>query len=141
VSLTTLRLGRILGTRTLSVRASTSVAVDQRLRVRGHGIWFRISAGLLRGLWVQQVAERQYFIGAGPLLRYLIPRTLHLSPGRNRVLRLDPNGFSAWTVRSLTTPGPSTVDRSGIIRGIAAVHVASGPLAGLWVPFGTGRLD
>ncbi len=42
---------------------------------------------------------------------------------------------------SLAAPGTSTVDRSGVIRGIAAVHVATGPLAGLWVPFGTGRLD
>jgi len=141
VTLSTLREGRIVGTRSLAVRASTSVAVDQRLRVRGHGIWFHISTGLLRGQWVQQVPERQYYIGAGPLLRYLIPRTLHLPAGPNRVLRLDPSGFSAWTVRTLSAPGTSKVDRSGVIRGVAAVHVASGPLAGLWVPFGTGRLD
>lgn len=113
--------GRVIGTRTLHLTRTSLVRGTERIRIRGRGIYYRISSGSLAGYDVAE-STTAIMLGTHQQRTYVPPRRLTLRTGT-------------------FTGEPATFDARAIVDGIDSIHIASGPLTGRWLPATRVSLD
>lgn len=127
--------GAVVTSRSVVVTRPSQAPADARVRIHGRGIYYRIAAGGLAGFWVAESRPQQYLVGLVARHTYSPARTAVLAKGGYVGNVLDATGRVVST-RSATFTADTTVTvpSTGWLNGYPDALVASGPLAGTWVP-------
>jgi hypothetical protein len=122
--------GNVLSRRTIRLNHASTAPVDQRRRIWGQrGYWYRVTAGSLARLWVQEVPLIRATPGPVAAVSYFADRTVVIPAGSY-------SGYTATPHRTITLRRTSAapVSQIGWINGRPAVAVAAGALRGYWLP-------
>ncbi|WP_175440085.1 D-glucuronyl C5-epimerase family protein [Micromonospora nigra] len=127
--------GSIVGLRTLTLSRQSNAHSDQRIRIRGRGIHYRVTNGPLAGFLVPEEPGRRELLGAVEQHTYTPARTLGFAPGTYVGHRYD----SAWAVsetRTFTFPRASAAPfgASAWVNGRLSYQITAGVYAGFWLP-------
>jgi hypothetical protein len=130
-------LGRATAHTTAKLPRASSAPADQRIRIKGQpGLWYRITAGVFRGYYVQERTPAVVLRGSYLPITWSPARTGRLTGGRAVV----GSGFAAdGTVtgsRRVTPPANTAfaVSRTAQWNGVRYALADDGPLSGYWVP-------
>ncbi len=129
------RNGAVIAHKSISLSRRSSAHGDQRIRVKGRGIYLRITAGSLAGYSVAENYQRARFAGVKANLTYPLARTVRIPAGTWSAYRYDSAG--AVTARKTIRPTGATsapFRRSATIDGRLQVLVTTGTLANYWLP-------
>ena len=129
------RTGAITARRSISLSRSSSVYGDQRVRIKGRGIYLRITSGSLAGYSVAENYPRARFAGVKASLTYPLPRTVRVPAGTWTAYRYNAAGtvVARKTIRP-TSATSAPFQRSATIDGRLQVLVTAGTWANYWVP-------
>jgi hypothetical protein len=127
--------GGITAHKSISLSRRSSVYGDQRIRIKGRGIYLRITSGSLAGYSVVESYQRARFAGVKINVWYPLSRTVRIPAGTWTAYQYD----SAGTVTARKTIRPTSAtsapfQRSAVIDGRMQVRVTAGTLAGYWLP-------
>jgi hypothetical protein len=127
--------GSVLSTKAVTLARPSSAPADQRLRVRGRGVHYRITGGLLAGWWVPEVAGKSVMGGRYGSLTYFAPRRVVLAAGAHTAYTFTTAGAVATRLtKSLSRSSSASFTASAYINARLHVRVASGMFAGYWLP-------
>lgn len=129
------KAGAVLATRSITLSKTSTAPSSQRARIKNRPYFYLITAGSLRGYWVQ---ERAGAVSARSLIlstAYPSTRLASFAPGRHTGWTLTTSGLKAGS-QSIGVVRTSTASfgRSGWIDGAPYVRITNGSLAGRWVP-------
>jgi hypothetical protein len=122
--------GAVTARRTTLLSRSSEAPIDQRRRIGGQpGYWYRVTAGILAGYWVQEVPLVCATPGPVSAVPYIGTRSVRMRSGTW-------SAYTATRARSIRLGRTSSAPVSAIgwINGRAAVSVAAGALRGYWLP-------
>ena len=127
--------GRIVRSRTLSLSRGSSAPSDRYARIKGRGLYYRITAGSLKGYWVAERADRVHATGQYETARYYPSRSALFPAGTTKGYRFDANG-SRNTSRSISLSAQSSApfDQTAMFGGRRYARITAGRLSGYWVP-------
>lgn len=126
--------GVVTARRTVRLSRWSEAPIDQRRRIRGQpGYWYRVTAGMFAGYWVQEVPSVCATRAPVSAVSYVALRFVRMRAGV----------WSAYTARSARTirlarASSAPVSAIGWINGRAAVAVSAGALRGYWLPLTAG---
>lgn len=128
--------GRVVATRSLTLRRASLAASDRRESFPRRGAQLRINSGPLSGYWVSEIPGRVFRTGSYAGLRYLRPRTVATTSAPVDGFELHgPSGRPVAVPHTPLTRGARmTVDASAYLDGLLHVRITSGPLTSRWVP-------
>lgn len=127
--------GAITAHKSITFNRRSSAPGDQRIRIKGRGIYLRLTAGSLAGYLVPENYERARFAGVKVQVWYPLSRTVRIPAGTWTAYQYN----SAGTVVARKTIRPTSVTsapflRSAVIDGRLQVRVTAGTLANYWLP-------
>ncbi|MFI7428893.1 D-glucuronyl C5-epimerase family protein [Micromonospora sp. NPDC049836] len=127
--------GAILEQKSLTLSRQSNANADQRIRVRGRGVYYRIQNGSLAGYFVAEEPGTRVLLGAVAMHTYAPQRTLLFSPGTYMGHRYGP----AWTVAESRTytfarASAAPFDATAWVNGRLCYRITAGAYAGLWLP-------
>ncbi|GLY97746.1 D-glucuronyl C5-epimerase family protein [Actinoplanes sp. NBRC 103695] len=126
--------GAVTGRKLVRLNASSTAPVGMRRRILGQpGYWYRISAGVLAGYWVQEVPRIRATRRPVSTAAYFAIRSVRMAPGTYTLLTPG----KTRTVR-LTAAASARVSAFGWIDGRRAVLISAGSSSGWWLPLGVG---
>ena len=127
--------GRILRSRTVAFTRATSAPADRYARIKGRGLYYRITAGSLKGYWVGERAEKVHAVGQYETARYYPSRSAQFAVGTTKGYRFDANGVRI-TSRSISLSARSSApfDQTAMFGGRRYARITAGRLSGYWVP-------
>jgi hypothetical protein len=126
--------GAVTGRKLVRLSASSTAPAGMRRRILGQpGYWYRISAGVLAGYWVQEVPRIRASRRPVSTAAYFATRSVRMAPGTYTLLTPG----RARTVR-LTAAASARVSAFGWIDGRRAVLISAGSSSGWWLPLGVG---
>lgn len=131
---------RVTATRTVRFTAQTSVRTDRRERVTRGPVALRVSSGPLAGWWLREGFGQVWLLRPQELHRYA-PHvlTLALAPGTYTAYRYDSAGRRVGArVLSLPSGARMPATTTAVVEARTAAYLASGPLAGHWLPMRSG---
>ena len=127
--------GRVVRTRQISLSRASSAPSDRYTRIKGRGLYYRITAGGLRGYWVAERAERVHATGQYGTARYYPSRSAVFPIGRTVGYRFDANGVrNASRSISLGSKSSAPFDQTAMFGGRRYARITAGALSGYWVP-------
>ncbi|MFI7219180.1 D-glucuronyl C5-epimerase family protein [Micromonospora maritima] len=126
--------GQVTGERTVTLAKAARVAADQRIRVRGRGIHYRVTEGPLAGYLVPEEPGRRVLLGVAVDHRYAPARALTAQPGTYTGFTFDRAGAVTGT-RKVTFADVTELALGGSawVNGELSYQVAAGELAGFWL--------
>ncbi|HEX7777723.1 MAG TPA: D-glucuronyl C5-epimerase family protein, partial [Vicinamibacterales bacterium] len=127
--------GRIVRSRTVGFTRTTSAPSDRYARIKGRGLYYRISAGSLKGYWIAERAEQVHAMGQYQTARYYPSRSALFPAGTTKGYRFDANGVRN-TSRSISLSAKSSApfDQTAMFGGRRYARITAGRLSGYWVP-------
>ncbi|HZC27794.1 MAG TPA: D-glucuronyl C5-epimerase family protein, partial [Actinopolymorphaceae bacterium] len=128
--------GKVLSHAHVTLPKSATGTTIRRMRMKGHGIYYRVASGPLYNYWVLEQPGRTTVRGPVAELVYNASRHGVLVAGRTYdAAKYDARGLVVATTRvRFPSNTVASFDRTGWIAGERAGHVASGRLAGYWLP-------
>ena len=114
---------------------TTSAPSDRYARIKGRGLYYRISAGSLKGYWIAERAEQVHAMGQYQTARYYPSRSALFPAGTTKGYRFDANGVRN-TSRSISLSAKSSApfDQTAMFGGRRYARITAGRLSGYWVP-------
>ena len=112
--------------------APSRVAHDDRYaRIKGRGLYYRITAGSLKGYWVGERAEKVHAVGQYETARYYPSRSAQFAVGTTKGYRFDANGVRI-TSRSISLSARSSApsDQTAMSGGRRYARTPAGRLSG-----------
>lgn len=128
--------GRVLARRGLTLTRPSVAPADQRVRIKGRDVFYRVTAGKLAGWFVPERPGRVVLTGVHLLRRYDPPRTVAVAPGSYVTAVVASDGAVTRSRVRLRTRTQLTYDRSAVVDGVSRIRVTAGPYAGRWFPAG-----
>ncbi|NJP32587.1 D-glucuronyl C5-epimerase family protein [Micromonospora thermarum] len=127
--------GAVLEQKSLTLSRQSNANADQRIRVRGRGIHYRIYNGALAGYLVAEAPGDRVLLGAVAKHAYTPERTLRFASGTYTGYRYS----AGWTVterRTFTFSRSSAAPFSATawVNGRLSYQITAGAYAGLWLP-------
>jgi hypothetical protein len=127
--------GRIVRSKTVGFSRASSAPSDRYTRIKGRGLYYRITAGGLKGYWVAERAERVHATGQYETARYYPSRNAVFPIGRTVGYRFDANGLrNASRSVSLGSKSSAPFDQTAMFGGRRYARITAGALSGYWVP-------
>jgi hypothetical protein len=128
--------GARLASRVMRVRTAVTLPADARSRVRGRsGSWIRVARGPFKGYFLLEAPSRVYIRGVVDSLTYRPELGATLKAGRVRGEQFGTTGsVTASMSVDVAAAEPVTLGQKAVVNGSPKVLVASGALAGHWVP-------
>jgi D-glucuronyl C5-epimerase-like protein len=126
--------GAVTARRTVRLSRWSEAPIDSRRRIWGQpGYWYRVTAGMLAGYWVQEAPSVRATRAPVSAVPYVGTRWVRLRAGT----------WSAYTAQRartirLSRASLAPVSAIGWINGRAAVAVSAGALRGYWLPLTAG---
>lgn len=131
--------GKILASKTLKLTAASNAPTDKRTRVRGHGVFYLITAGALRGYLVAEQFPNRVLLGKTVEQRYYPTRTLAFKPGRYTAYAYDKFGNQiASRVASYSKAVTAPLAATAVVNGRLSYLVTKGYFKGWWMPSTSG---
>lgn len=134
----------LLGSQTVTFAHDTQAPASMRRRIKGRGIYYRISAGAYTGWWVGENWSKAYLLGIYLTTIYRPARTVTF-PGGNvptTCYRVATDGtVTSTTTVSFAAPSNAPSDRRAIVNGRPMFQITAGVLTGYWVPAGAVTID
>ncbi|MFV0127252.1 D-glucuronyl C5-epimerase family protein [Streptomyces sp. HMX112] len=127
---------KILSSKKVTFAKATEAPVDKRRRIKGAGIWYRISAGVYKGMWIGEAFPNVFLRGEHQPYTYRIQRTLTVPANADvTAYKFGTNGATG-TTRSVKSAEAQTFqfDRRAVVNGRAMCRIAAGDLTGHWLP-------
>ncbi|MFL5684454.1 MAG: D-glucuronyl C5-epimerase family protein [Chloroflexota bacterium] len=129
--------GGVVRSKTVGFIRASSAPSDRYTRIKGRGLYYRITAGSLKGYWVAERAERVHAAGQYATARYYPSRSATFPIGRTVGYRFDANGVrSASRSVSLSRRSSAPFDQTAMYGGRRYARITAGALTGYWVPTG-----
>ncbi|MFD7615078.1 D-glucuronyl C5-epimerase family protein [Streptomyces sp. NPDC059828] len=127
---------KILSRKSVTFSRATQAPVDKRRRIQGAGIWYRISAGAYKGLWIGESWPNVFLRGEHLAFTYRVERTLTFRTGTDITLfKFGPDGVAGtMKTKRYTTEQTATFDRRSVVNGRPMCRISAGEFAGQWVP-------
>ncbi len=127
--------GSVLEQKSLTLSRQSQANADQRIRVPGRGIHYRMSNGALAGFLVPETPGERILLGAVVRHSYAPQRTLWFSAGTYTGHRYG----ATWNVvesKTFTFPRSSAApfDATAWVNGRMSYRITAGVYAGFWVP-------
>ena len=123
----------VTGSRTMTLKGPSTVYGSSRATVPGRGVYLRVASGSLAGWWVAE-GRTSYRPGIIAIATYAPARAVQLAAGRYEIYRFDSAG-AVTSAKALRTLGTRlSTDRAAVVNGLRHLRVASGSLAGWWLP-------
>jgi hypothetical protein len=130
--------GAIVSRTQIRSASATTLPVSRRGRIKGRsGNWLTIRGTGLDGYCLLETTGSVYCRGVASAITYRPPVAVTLRAGRWRGQRVDSDGtVQASVTVNIATTQRVTVSQRAVVNGSGRVLMASGPLAGYWVPRG-----
>ncbi len=126
--------GRIVKRRTVGFSRTSTAPSDRYVRIKGRGLYYRITAGSLKGYMVAERAGLVHATGRYGSARYYPERRAGFRAGTTIAYRFDSAGQRSISRRiSLGGPSSAPFDQSAMFGGRRYAHITAGRLAGYWV--------
>jgi hypothetical protein len=127
--------GRVLRSRTVRLRGTSTAPADRYGRIMGRGLYYRITAGSLKGYWIAERVERIHAVGQYGTARYYPDRHARFHAGTTTGYRFDANGLrSSSRAITLSAASSAPFDQTAMFGGRRYARITAGGLAGYWVP-------
>jgi hypothetical protein len=128
--------GNVLASTSMTPTRTTSAPGDRRQRIKGRGIYYRITSGVLAGYWIRESYPSVRMLGERVTIAYPWYRSASIPAGTWSAYQYDSIGrvISVRTIR-LSATSSAPFDRSAVINGRIQVRITAGVLAGHWLPF------
>ncbi|MGI5480449.1 D-glucuronyl C5-epimerase family protein [Streptomyces lavendofoliae] len=127
---------KILSTKKVTFTKATQAPVDKRRRIIGAGVWYRISAGAYKNMWIGEAWPNVFLRGEHQPFTYRAQRTLTIPAGRDVTAYSFGTNNATGTTTSLKsdTEQQYQFDRRAVVNGRAMCRISAGDLTGQWVP-------
>ncbi|MEU1839195.1 D-glucuronyl C5-epimerase family protein [Micromonospora chersina] len=131
--------GAITGTKGLTLGRASIAHADQRIRVRGRGVHYRITNGALAGYLVPEAYGRRVLLGKAVEHVYTPTRVLSFQPGTYSGYAYDSKGTVIGS-KTLTFSRASMapLGASAWVNGRLSYQVTAGAYLGYWLPEAAG---
>ena len=127
--------GRTVRSKAVSFSRASTAPSDRYTRIKGRGLYYRVTAGSLKGYWVAERAERVHATGQYETARYYPSRNALFPIGRTVGYRFATNGVrNASRSVSLKTQSNAPFDQTAMFGGRRYARITAGALTGYWVP-------
>ncbi|MEU0081183.1 D-glucuronyl C5-epimerase family protein [Micromonospora tulbaghiae] len=131
--------GTMVQRRTLTLSRDSAANADQRVRVYGRGVYYRITDGTLAGFLVPESPGERVLRGPVVAHTHTPQRLLTFNAGTYTGYRYD----SSWTVATSATftfsrPSAAPFTISAWVNGRLSYLITAGAYSGMWVPAGPG---
>ncbi|MEV6107238.1 D-glucuronyl C5-epimerase family protein [Streptomyces sp. NPDC051940] len=132
-----------LATKKVTFTRATSAPASMRRRIKGCGVYYRISAGAYAGWWVGEYYPKAFLRGQWLTRSYLPHRTLTFPANVARTVYLYGTGGSGGSTKTVKFVADSNApfDQRAYINGRAMLRISAGRLTGYWVWQGDVRTD
>jgi hypothetical protein len=126
--------GGILKRKTVGFSRTSSAPSDRYARIKGRGLYYRITAGSFKGYWVAERAGLVHATGQYGMARYYPERRATFHAGTTTGYRFDSAG-QRLTSRRISLSGTSSApfDQTAMFGGRRYAHITAGRLTGYWV--------
>jgi D-glucuronyl C5-epimerase C-terminus len=130
--------GAILSRRQIRTSSGMTLTLASRGRIRRQsGNWLTIRGSSLDGYSLRETTGSVYGLGVASAIEYRPPVAVTMRAGRWKGQRVDAAGsVKASVTVSIAAAQRVTVEQRAVVNGSGRVLIASGPLAGYWVPRG-----
>ena len=131
--------GAVMRSTALSLARTSSAPTDARTRIRGRAIYYRISAGALKGMWVAESYGARTLTGFTSRHDFLVSRKVTMQAGAYSAYEFTAAGAvtGSRSIR-LTATSSTQADATAWINGRPHARVIAGALAGKWLPVSSG---
>ena len=127
--------GRIVQQRTIGVSRTSTAPSDRYARIKGRGLYYRITAGSLNGYWIAERAGKVSAVGQYGTARYYPQRSAGFHAGTTTGYSFGSSGLVSSSRRiSLSGPSGAPFDQTAMFGGRRYARVTAGRLSTYWVP-------
>jgi hypothetical protein len=135
--------GVVSATKRMTFTRRTAASTDTRIRIKGRGIYYKITNGAAAGWYVPEVFGRSAIRGIHLAADYRPERRAIFVGGRTfSAYSFDGAGNRTGSRTSTFTRDSSApFDRRALVEGRMYVRIAAGGFARMWVPSAALRLD
>lgn len=126
--------GDVTSRREVGIARASSAPSDERVRIRGRGIFYRISAGPLAGRFVRERPGSTALVGVRLRSVYDPARTAVVAAGTYRTVVFRADGRISRPNVTLRRSTSVAYDRSMLVDAVMRIHIAAGPLRDHWLP-------
>lgn len=131
--------GQVTESMSKTLPAASGAPNDLRRRIRGHGVYYRITKGAFAGWWVAESWPARYQRSVVLRHNYIPHRQVTLRPGVWTAYQYSPTAVVTARKSAIYTAATSApVSASAIIHGQLHLLISRGRYAGYWLPFTTG---
>jgi hypothetical protein len=128
--------GGVTERKTVQLPSASQAPADRRTRVEGQpGLWYRVSAGIFAGWYLQENPQRALMRGQILRVAFYPARTATMAAGgtfTGYVFRADGSVQSAQSYRPTAATNVAIGERAWW-NGLQYLKISQGPLAGHWV--------
>ncbi|MEE3920671.1 hypothetical protein V2I01_27820 [Micromonospora sp. BRA006-A] len=127
--------GRVVAQKSINLIRFSTATADQRVRVTGRGVHYRMANGVFAGMFVAEDAQNRWLAGKVVEHTYAPTRLLTVEPGTYTGYAYD----SRWQVvgsKTVTFPRASGafISASAWVNGRLSYQVTAGTYLGYWLP-------
>jgi hypothetical protein len=131
--------GTIVATKTLNLSRTSSATADQRIRVYGRSIYYRMTNGALAGYLVPEAYGQRVLLGKAVEHRYVPVRRLEFATGTYTAYKYDSAGNQIGSKRlTFSHSSSAPLGSTAFVNGRLAYWVTAGAFLGYWLPHSTG---
>ena len=125
--------GAVTASRVFTAARATRAPANDRTRIPGRpGLWYSISAGTLKGWWVQEAPGHRVLRGAHAVLSYPVARAATVRIARPvAVLAGDAGAVGVTT--TYAAGARVSVNARAAVDGVDRLRLAAGPYRGRWI--------
>lgn len=126
--------GAVTASRVFTARRATGAPASDRARIPGRpGLWYSITAGTLKGWWVQEAPGVRFLRGTHAVLAYPLPRRASVRTTHPKAVIVPDSGIVNAVTTGYTVGSRVSVDARAALNGVDHLRLAGGPLKGRWI--------
>lgn len=131
--------GRVTASMSRTLPAASGAPNDLRQRIRGRGIYYRITKGAFAGWWVAEAWPARYQRSLVLRHNYFPDRQVTLRAGTWTAYQYSPSAVvTARRSGTYAAPTSAPASASAVIHGQLHLMISRGRYAGYWLPVTTG---
>ncbi|MFI6639380.1 D-glucuronyl C5-epimerase family protein [Streptomyces sp. NPDC050504] len=128
--------GAVRSSKTVQLNSPSTAPTARRVRIKGRGIHYLVSAGRLKGLYVAESYPRCYLAGEWFRAEYLPQRKATFPAGVSITLHKikDTGKVTASKTVRFAKPSVASFDRRSVVNGRTMIRISAGSLTDYWAP-------
>ncbi len=132
--------GKITKSKSMTLGRASNAPTEKRIRIKGRGIYYLITAGPLYGYLVPESFPARVLLGKTVEQRYVTKRTLTFKAGTYTAYAYDSRGYViASKIGRFTTSTSTPLAATAVVNGRLSYLASSGYFKGWWMPATSGH--